>query len=145
MFPDGKVLHKFFEIFSLLAQLGEHTILNLNDVEYPLEDQNIDDLLINYFMNITGTNKFTLHTNFIVPFHSAFWIGLFRLKYQKDWNLIIYNLNIPSEVYFNSKIFESLLTESKIKNVHLRYEEKVSELTSLNFSDESNTLATSVW
>lgn len=112
-------LSLFFENLSFFARLFNNVVLNLNDLLYSHELENFEEILLENLAKIYSSSNFTLHSNFLVPFHSKFWKGIFLLKSQRNWNLYIFNYEMISNQQFNEEIFMSLLTDAEFFSIDI--------------------------
>lgn len=124
----------FFDHLSSFSRLFNQISLNLNDVHYSLDLTNFEEVLLENLAKIYSSNTFSFHSNFLVPFHSKFWKGIFLLKYQRNWNLFIFSKEIAKKEDFDSDIFSSQLTESEFNSVEIKsnqYKNEMKKLVSL--------------
>lgn len=114
---DLKSVSLFFDNLSFFSRLFNNITLNLNDLVYSTDLENLEGILLENLAKIYSSTNFTFHSNFLVPFHSDFWKGIFLLKSQRNWNLYIFNQEMINNDQFDNEIFNNLLTNCSFKSI----------------------------
>ena len=122
----------FFDNISFNSRLFKNITFNLNDLTYSVDFENFEGILLENLAKIYSSSNFTFHSNFLVPFHSDFWKGIFLLKSQRNWKLYIFNTLMPSSQEFDQNIFHSLLSECDFKSIDINKPEYNKLLESLS-------------
>jgi len=86
---------------------------------YSIDLEDFEEILLENLSKIYSSSNFTFHSNFVLPFHSNFWKGIFLLKSQRNWNLYIFHREMLSNQQFDLEIFSTLLTECEFRSIEI--------------------------